>query len=88
MNCYFVGMMFGRSCTVFSYFVLIIQLILPPYGQFLFVIGQLKNYLVKLIEALMEISILSFLLSLAFKEIFITFKKKLKERFIIEWGIW
>jgi hypothetical protein len=52
------------------------------------VIGQLKNHLVKLIEALMEISILSFLLSLAFKEIFITFKKKLKERFIIEWGIW
>jgi hypothetical protein len=46
------------------------------------VIGQLKNHLVKLIEALMEISILSFLLSLAFKEIFITFKKKLKERFI------
>ena len=30
MNCYFVGMMYGRSCTKFPYFVLIIQLILLP----------------------------------------------------------
>jgi len=30
MNCYFVGMMYGRSCTQFPYFVLIIQPIWPP----------------------------------------------------------
>jgi hypothetical protein len=27
MNCYFVGMRYGRSCTKFPYFVLIILLI-------------------------------------------------------------
>jgi len=30
MNYYFVGMMYGRSCTKFSYFMPIIQLIWPP----------------------------------------------------------
>ena len=30
MNCYFVGIMYGRSCTKFQCFVPIIQLIWPP----------------------------------------------------------
>jgi hypothetical protein len=41
INCYFIGMMYGRSCTKFQYFVPIMQ-----YGyhrQFLFVIGQLRT---------------------------------------------
>jgi hypothetical protein len=41
INCYLVGMMHGRSCTQFQYFVPIMQ-----YGyhrQLLFVIGQLRK---------------------------------------------
>ena len=30
MNCYFLGMMYGRSCTKFPYFVPMVQLIWPP----------------------------------------------------------
>ena len=30
MNCYFIGMMYGRSCAKFSYFVPIIPLKWPP----------------------------------------------------------
>jgi len=30
MNCYFVGMMYGRCFTKFPYFVQIMQLIWPP----------------------------------------------------------
>ena len=32
---YFVGMMYGRSCTKFPYFVLIIQL-WPPYADLVY----------------------------------------------------
>jgi hypothetical protein len=48
MICYFVGMMYGRSCTKFPYFVLIIQLIWPPYA--VLVIGHLKKIIFKTIN--------------------------------------
>ena len=31
MNCYYVGIVYAGSCTIFPYFVLISQLIWPPY---------------------------------------------------------
>lgn len=31
MNCYYVGIVYAESCTIFPYFVLISQLIWPPY---------------------------------------------------------
>ena len=54
MDCYFVEMMYGKSCTKFPYFVAII--LYSRHRQFLFVIGQLRkifsNHLSKLIEIL------------------------------------
>jgi hypothetical protein len=43
MNCYFIGMMYGRSCTKFLNFRVDHTTNIATIGSLLFVIGQLKK---------------------------------------------